>query len=49
MNTVQDSFVIKAIMTARSINLVGEGMRTFVQSSTGCSLAQYERVLEMVS
>jgi hypothetical protein len=41
-------FVIKTIMTALNLNLTGEGLRTFVMQSTGCSLEQFEEIYEQI-
>lgn len=46
MNTVAESFVFKALKTGIELNLTGEALRGFVQSSTGCDLEQYEKLYQ---
>lgn len=46
MEATLDYYIIKNILTALDLGLTGEGMRTFVQSSTNCTLEQYEAILE---
>lgn len=46
MNTVNDYFVIKTLRTGLELNLTGEALRLFVQTGTGCSLEQYNKVYE---
>jgi hypothetical protein len=41
-------FVFKTIMTALELNLTGEGLRTFVMKSTGCTFEQFEQVYEQI-
>lgn len=46
MDNPSDYYIIKNILTALDLGLTGEGMRMFVQSSTNCTLDQYEKILE---
>ena len=46
MDNTSNYYIIKNILTALDLGLTGEGMRMFVQSSTGCTLEQYEATLE---
>jgi len=44
----KEYFVFKTILTALDLNLVGEGLRNFVMSSTGCTLELFEQVYEQI-
>lgn len=44
MSTPTEYQVFKAILDAIDLNMVGEGLRTFVQDSTGCSYSLFEQV-----
>jgi hypothetical protein len=41
-------YVLKSILTALELNLVGEALREFVQRSTGCDIHTFHQVYDEV-
>lgn len=41
-------YIFKSIMTGLELNLTGMGLVRFVQSSTGCTLQEFETVYEEI-
>lgn len=48
MNNVTDYQVFRATLEGLDLKMVGEGLRRFVQSSTGCTLQHFEEVYQEI-